>query len=165
VGDDRQEEFGRQIFLIVRGEPDRAGLGRVMNDVQDQPEEAVDEGFPGVRFATQATLEQIAIDVRQRHEYAPFTQSANGCSDTLANIRDSKCCRASEQVEQGVAASDARSASPLPEPAWAANLTGLPTAVAVVDTLEAWRISRRLVVVSALAVAVVSPIDRPANNT
>ena len=39
--------------------------------MQDQPQETIDEGFPGVRFAAQALLQQLSVYLKERHVRLP----------------------------------------------------------------------------------------------
>ena len=72
VGEDCNEDFGGEILEVVLRDGDRAGGRGVVNDVYHQTEKPIDEIFPSVRLARQATLQKLAIDIRKRHAGYPW---------------------------------------------------------------------------------------------
>ena len=71
VANDRQEHLGGQVLAVGRGEHDRPAPGGVVNHVDDQAGEPIDKVFPGPRLSRQAAVEQIAVDVGERHGEPP----------------------------------------------------------------------------------------------
>jgi hypothetical protein len=67
--DDGQEDLSDQIFAVFRREAQRAALGRMVDDVNDESHEAVDEVFPRSWLASEAALQEIAVDFGQCHEW------------------------------------------------------------------------------------------------
>ena len=64
VVDNGKKDLGRQIFAIRGAEPDRAALGRVIDDVDHEAHESVNEILPCPRFAVKAAVQEIAVDIR-----------------------------------------------------------------------------------------------------
>ena len=75
IADHRHEELGDQVLFILGTDLERTRFGRVPDHVQDQPQEAIDEGLPGMRFAAQALLQQLSIYLKERHVRIPSHQS------------------------------------------------------------------------------------------
>ena len=70
--DDRQEDLGTQVVAILGAEADAAGLGRVVDDVDHQANEAIDEVVPRPGLLLKATFQQVAIDLGKTHAIIPF---------------------------------------------------------------------------------------------
>ena len=51
-------------------------MGRMVDDVVDQPQEAVDKFIPRTRLVAKAALEQFTIHVGQRHVIFPVIRGA-----------------------------------------------------------------------------------------
>ena len=82
VIDNRQKHFGCQIFAIGCRQIDRAALSRVVDDVDHETHEAVYEVLPCTRFASEAAIQQTAINFRQRHRHH-LLASANSAQFTF----------------------------------------------------------------------------------
>jgi hypothetical protein len=64
IGQDGGEDFGGKIFQIVGGNGDGAAVARVLDNVENQAEKAIDEIFPSPRLASETPLQELAIYVR-----------------------------------------------------------------------------------------------------
>src|SRR5262245_16248921 len=80
VGDDLQQDFGRQIFDVFRLQAHAALMGGEMDDVIDQSKKAINEIVPRAPVMLQASLQQRAIDGGQRH----CSPSRQGWEDLLS---------------------------------------------------------------------------------
>lgn len=58
-----EKDVGAKVFAILRGELNASRLRRVVDDVRDETEIEVDEIFPSPRFAGQAAIEKIAVEI------------------------------------------------------------------------------------------------------
>gem|GEM_PF-4255840 len=65
--EDCNKNLGAQIVDIIRVEADAARLGRVVNDVDEQPRESIYEITPGTAVSFQAALQKATIKIGQRH--------------------------------------------------------------------------------------------------
>jgi len=75
VADDGHEELGDQILFVLGTDLERTRLGCVPDHVQHQPQETIDESFPGLRFAAQALLQQLSVYLKERHVRLPSHQN------------------------------------------------------------------------------------------
>jgi hypothetical protein len=67
VVDEGQEDLRGDVLDVRRGERLAAGVGGVPDDVIDQAHVPIDEVVPGPRLVPQAAVDQMAVDVAQRH--------------------------------------------------------------------------------------------------
>ena len=72
VLDDRQKNVGRQVLAIFAREPQRTALGRMIHDVNHQTHEAIHKILPRSGLASQAALQEIAVDLRECHKRDPY---------------------------------------------------------------------------------------------
>ena len=62
-----QEDLGEKVVLIVRGQRHAARMGRVPNDVHEQPREPVHKILPASRFIREAASQQFAVNFGESH--------------------------------------------------------------------------------------------------
>ena len=67
VGEQGDKDLGAEVVDVVRDELSAAGLGGVIDDVDEQSDESVYKVFPRTRLFGQATLQQTSIDFGKGH--------------------------------------------------------------------------------------------------
>ena len=72
VLNDGQKHFAGQVVGVRGGRQHGTRLRSVMNHVDDEPQEAIDEIFPRAWLAVQATLQKLAVDIRESHGRLPL---------------------------------------------------------------------------------------------
>ena len=67
IRQDRVEDLAAQVVDVVVGQPDAAGMGRVLDDMHKQADEAVNEILPCTRALREALLQQLGVNLGERH--------------------------------------------------------------------------------------------------
>jgi len=67
VGQERHEDLGTEVVDVVRDELSTAGVGGVINNVDEQSDESVNKVLPRTRLFGQATLQQASVDFGKGH--------------------------------------------------------------------------------------------------
>ena len=75
VRQQRDKNFGRQILNIIRRQRHAAGMGRVVDDMHEQPNKPIDEIFPRSGFFGEAAFQQSSVDFRECHDATTVVKS------------------------------------------------------------------------------------------
>ena len=79
VVNDLQKDVGGDVLDVGLGQRDAPRMGDVVDHVVDQAHVAVDEIIPGFGLVGQATVEQLAIDLAERHGRTSSSRLGMGC--------------------------------------------------------------------------------------
>ena len=71
ITDECEKDLRAQIVSIILAQRHVASVCRVVHNVNDKPEEAINEILPRAWLALQASLQQVSIDFRECHRWYP----------------------------------------------------------------------------------------------